>query len=470
MSLAAAPSDRPRLFGAAMLCAAAAIGAAAVAHPAIVVAAALGAAFVVLTLRSLAAGVAAFTVLIFLEQVPTISSSGVTFTKLAGGVLGVAWFAVIARRDAKVPFLAQRRPLLAYTALVLLCWTLASAVWAPDPHIATTTALRFGQGVLLLFIVFSAIVERRHLVWVLHAYIGGAVLTACIGLAGVTQAEGVGISSSDRLTGGIGDPNELAAILLPAVSFALFLLVTTRGALRRTLLLAAAFVCLIALFRTESRGGLAGLAVMLAAGVALAGPVRRQAVALVLAVAGLGLVYFTLIAPPEALSRVTAFSAGGGTGRTDLWTVAYDVTRVHPLAGVGAGNFPIVEPGYAFQNLNLPRFDLIVDTPKVVHNMYLNVLVELGIVGFVLFALLIGCAFSSAFGALRACDGTGDRETELLVRALLIGTIGMLAAFVFLSAQYEKELPLLLGLLAALPSVAPRVSPVTAVTVRHDDG
>jgi len=209
---------------------------------------------------------------------------------------------------------------------------------------------------------------------------------------------------------------------------------------------------------------------MRAAGVALAGPVRRQAVALVLAVAGLGLVYFTLIAPPEALSRVTAFSAGGGTGRTDLWTVAYDVTRVHPLAGVGAGNFPIVEPGYAFQNLNLPRFDLIVDTPKVVHNMYLNVLVELGIVGFVLFALLIGCAFSSAFGALRACDGTGDRETELLVRALLIGTIGMLAAFVFLSAQYEKELPLLLGLLAALPSVAPRVSPVTAVTVRQDDG
>jgi hypothetical protein len=37
---------------------------------------------------------------------------------------------------------------------------------------------------------------------------------------------------------------------------------------------------------------------------------------------------------------------------------------------------------------------------------------------------------------------------------LVVGTIGMLASFFFLSAQHEKQLPLLLGALAALSAVS----------------
>ena len=43
---------------------------------------------------------------------------------------------------------------------------------------------------------------------------------------------------------------------------------------------------------------------------------------------------------------------------------------------------------------------------------------------------------------------------EILGRGVLIGTIGMLAAYVFITAQYEKQLWLLLGICAALSTLA----------------
>jgi O-antigen ligase len=429
------------------------VGAASVGFPLFVVGGILGLFFMVVVLRDLAAGVALFTVLIFLERIPTVSSGVTSTTKLAGGVLVLAWLLVV-RRDPKTPLLARRLPVLAYSTLLLLCWTLASMLWATDPTAARLTGLRFAQGVVLIFVVFSAVRERRHLKWIVYAFLWGAALSAIVGLAGVTQPDTTDIYASGRLTGGIGDPNELAAVLIPALAFALFLLMVETRALLRWLLLAASFICAIALFRTESRGGLIGLAAMLLASLVLSGPVRARVMTMVLAISGFALAYFTLIAPPQALARVTALSAGGGTGRSDLWAVALDVFRAHPLFGIGAGNFPLIEPSYAFHNRNLPRFDLVVDTPKVVHNTYLNVLVELGVVGFILFALVIVGAFAAAFRAVRLNAQTGEWEMEVLARGIIIGAIGMLAAFVFFSAQYEKQLPLLTALLASLLTIA----------------
>ena len=45
---------------------------------------------------------------------------------------------------------------------------------------------------------------------------------------------------------------------------------------------------------------------------------------------------------------------------------------------------------------------------------------------------------------------------ELLLRGLLVGAIGMLVAFTFLTAQYEKQLWIVLALLLAASEVARR--------------
>ena len=124
---------------------------------------------------------------------------------------------------------------------------------------------------------------------------------------------------------------------------------------------------------------------------------------MILAVAAIGIGYYALVAPPQALGHVTKFSVGSGTGREDLWRVAIQMFKNHPLNGVGTGNFQVVEPRYALRNINLPRVDLVVDTPKVAHNTYLHVLTELGVVG-------IRCLRRDA--ARRARRSRGARSTR----------------------------------------------------------
>jgi O-antigen ligase len=213
-------------------------------------------------------------------------------------------------------------------------------------------------------------------------------------------------------------------------------------------------VLAVALFLTQSRGGLFALAVVGVVTPFLAGPVRLRAVAVMLTIVAIGIGYYSLVAPPAAIQHVTSFSAGGGTGRTDLWRVAIEMWRDHPFAGIGTGNFTIVEPRYAVRTINLQRVDLVVDNPKVAHNTYLHVLTELGIVGFIAFMGMVGGSLVVAWRSIKELERRGERRLEILARGLLIGTIGMLAAFVFITAQWEKQLWLLLGTCLALSSLA----------------
>ncbi|MDP9286439.1 MAG: O-antigen ligase family protein [Actinomycetota bacterium] len=430
------------------------VGAGSVASPKLVVASAVVLVFAAVAARSLPAGLAGFTILIFFGSIPGLGSSGLI--KAAGGVLTVIWLAgaMSARRDRAS--LVRDHPILASTAILLLGWTFSSALWAVDPGRAGLTALRLSQSVVLFFVVFAAIQNRTHLRWIVSAFIAGAVVSALVGLAGVTSPEASNASGPAvaRLTGGIGDPNELAASLVPALGFVVFMLAASRTILARWLLLGCAGVLALALLRTESRGGIVALSVMLIATVLFAGPARLRIITAIMATAAVAIFFFLATGPPPGVGRLTEFRAGGGSGRTDLWAVALQITHDHPLAGVGAGNFPVVEPDYAIRNINLPRADLIVDVADVTHNTYLQLLSELGVVGLALFSALILGAIAAAVRAVRKFADAGDSEMEMLSRGLVIGTVGMLGAFVFLSAQYEKPLPLVLGTLVALSTVA----------------
>ena len=64
------------------------------------------------------------------------------------------------------------------------------------------------------------------------------------------------------------------------------------------------------------------------------------------------------------MADVTRFSVWSGTGREDLCRVSIRMFENHPFAGVATGNFQVIEPRYALQDINLRRPDFIVETPK----------------------------------------------------------------------------------------------------------
>lgn len=425
---------------------AAALGAAAVVSPLAALVGAGAVLFTAVALHDLAAGVALFAVITFLEALPGVAGTEDGAIKVTGLILVVS-----ALRRSGTPFLLKEFPGVAFAAAFLAAWALASSLWAEDMSRAAGDGVRLVLDVALVFIVFAAVRHARHVRWLVWGYIGGAAAAAVVGLVNPVEDE------AGRLGGGLGDPNFLAAILVTALVFSVFALTWTLQAVQRWLLGACILLFTVAIFLTQSRGGLVALAAAFAAAMVFGGPVRRHFLVLAAVVASVGLVYYAAFASSETLERLQ--NPGRGSGRADLWSVATGVISDHPILGVGAGNFQVVAPQYASESINLPSVHLVVDTPKVAHNTYLHILAELGIVGFLLFLTIIGFAVSCALKAARWFGRAGDHHMELFARGAIVALVGILAADFFISEQFGKQLWLLLGLGPALYGVARRTYP-----------
>ena len=158
-----------------------------------------------------------------------------------------------------------------------------------------------------------------------------------------------------------------------------------------------------------------------------------------LALAGAATIAVWLNSRPDAFDRLTSFG-GGGSGRDDVWTVAWRVFEHHPYLGVGLGNFQVVEARYVLLPGNLTHVHLISETPKLTHNAYLGLLTETGVVGLVLYGIVAVLSLRTSWLAARQFDLVGAVGLGNLARSVLIATIGMLAAMFFISNPYDPRL------------------------------
>jgi O-antigen ligase len=465
LALRLRPDPRAALTTAAAAGLALVLAAVAVVSPLLAAGGLVAALFVLALTRSLAAGVAIFAFMTYFEFVPQLTESGVTFLRLAGVVLALVWVAGVVTRGEQAQLLFRDRPLAAWAAVGLAVWATASALWAMDSGVALANAFRLTQGILLAFVVYTALREPRHLRWLFVAIVAGAVMTTILG--GVFVSPEGQADELARLAGGIGDANQFAALLITPLAVSAFVLAGARG-LARAALLGVVLLLTVALLLSQSRGGLVSLAVVLVFTVVLAGPVRPRAVVAVLAIVAVGVTYLVVLAPAATLERVTTFANAGGTGRGDLWNVALRVAEDHPLLGVGAGNFILVEPEYSASGINISRIDIVFDQTKVVHNTFLQLLTELGAIGLAAFLLVVGAAVVGSFRAISRMRGV-PLDVELLVRGFTVGLLGVLAAYSFESSQYEKQLWLLLGVGLAIPSILRRLQAEAAQPRREGD-
>ncbi len=234
-----------------------------------------------------------------------------------------------------------------------------------------------------------------------------------------------------------------------------------RRRLARLGLLLAFIIVAIGFFATQSRGGLLALAVAAVAGLVVLPGQRKRLLGLTAAAGvGLGIVAFV---NPSAITRMTDIG-GGSSGRSDIWQVAWTIFKRHPLNGIGLNNFEAVEPHYTLNSGTLSRVELIVDKPHLVHNVYLQLLTETGIVGFVIFLVVIVASMRASWLAAKRFDASGHFGYGDLARAALMASIAMLAAQFFISDGDDWRLWILLALGPVLLSLARR-SPAPGVAV-----
>jgi exopolysaccharide production protein ExoQ len=418
--------------------------------PRLGLAASMGLGFALIVLADLTIGLCAFALLAFLEAIPDIGGSALSFDKAAGGVLLLSWIATVASRpDARNEFFTAH-PIFSYVLGAFVGWVALSALWAEDAGEVGEQVLRFTLNIFLFLIVFSAIRESKHLRWILGAFVAASALGALYGLLAPPQPE-----AEDRLAGFVGEPNQLAASLVAGLAMAVALAAVTRAQpMLRLLALVSAGLCLTGVLLTLSRAGLVGLAVAAVAAVFMAGRWRGIAAGVAVVVTAATVGYFAFYAPTAARERVTTFE--GGTGRTDIWTVGWRMLEANPVAGVGAGNFRTASVHYLVEPGALLRDDLILDNPKVAHNIYLQELAELGIVGGTVFLAIVGFSLLCALKAARRFEELGDRDSEILARGVFVALCGILTTQFFASEVFSKQLWLLFGLSAAMLGIANR--------------
>jgi len=253
-----------------------------------------------------------------------------------------------------------------------------------------------------------------------------------------------------RLTGGIFNPNTLAAEIVVAIVMAIFLLVATRRLSLRLICLALVSVFAVVFVQTQSRSGILALGAAFAFALVVAGPLRGRITAVILIVAALGLTYYVYAASPQLRERVTSIVTGTSQAsplREDTWQIALRMTGAHPVRGVGLGNFPALESQYFTTNVNIVQVGSLRRFQLVVHNTYLELLAELGIVGLILFLSVLAMTVGRA-AAMLTQPGPED-STRLLARAITAGTVGVLTSQVFNSGEYSKQLWVLLGMSVA---------------------
>jgi O-antigen ligase len=417
---------------------AALVGVVAGLSPKLGIAAAVGLVYVVIVVESLALGVALFMAVTFMESVSAFS--GLSLAKGAGALLAFSWLALVATDRRRGRQLVADHPALAATLVALGAWAALSAAWAELPTVSYDGATRWILNLMLFPIVYAAVRSPRHVRWVFALFIVGALVSAALGVATGTATDDA------RLAGEGVNANELGELLVVAV-----VLAGALGASRslpspaRAVSYAAAGLSVIALLMTASRGALVGLLVALLVAPLLIGPGRRLAALalVVLSVAG-GATYLLAYAPAADLQRITQADTTG-TGRTDIWKVGWRMVEANPLTGVGVGNYNNSTVHYLFEPGTITRSDFIVDDPKAAHNIYLQVLAELGIPGLAFMLLIVGTVLVYLLKAARGFARAGDHGMDLLSRALLVALCGLLAALFFSTAIYSKQLWLLLA-------------------------
>ena len=299
---------------------------------------------------------------------------------------------------------------------------------------------------ILAVVIFTAVRKPGQAIGVTAAFVVGATVNAIYGLLFVEPG---GNRRGDPLGGRDRQPNELATILVVALTLALGLAAVLRGSpVLRLLAFAAVAISAAGIFLTGSRGGLVALAVAMLAFLLTGSRFRGRLVLVAITLAFATVGYYNNIASLETRAahrrRIWERAHGPLGGR-----VADGRGSAGPRRGSG-GNFEAVSPSYLLQPGVIERAELFIGSdPKVAHNSYLEIWAELGAVGLFLFLFILGVRIGLALNVMRAFGRNGDVRMETLSRAVFVAFTAVMAADFFGSRQYDKELWILLGLSAA---------------------
>ncbi|HHS83618.1 MAG TPA: O-antigen ligase domain-containing protein [Gammaproteobacteria bacterium] len=291
-------------------------------------------------------------------------------------VIAISAFATLYVQYARVH-------LLNLAMFVFWAWGTTTYLWSVDPEGTQIAIVSYFQIMVMMWLIFQWTTRPEDISRFLSAYVLGCYVSVGATLfAYIYNVE----SAYHRFAAAGFDPNDLAVIMSLGIPMAGYLAVVGRSDRLVWLYRAYPLLALVVVFLTGSRTGflvaILGCSYMLWTYRDLS--LQNK---IIFPVSGLiALLLLLPYIPVESLERIhtigSSVSSGDLNYRTRIWAGAMEALGdasyggLSILWGVGWDGFPTVITPY-------------LGVPFVSHNAYLSILIEVGLVGFVLFMLII---------------------------------------------------------------------------------
>lgn len=248
------------------------------------------------------------------------------------------------------------------------------------------------------------------------------------------------------------NPNDLALGLVMLIPLAYFFFVQREMGLKKVFYLGCLIYTVTGVVVTLSRAGMLGLLVVFAL---ILGKTAKENVSKAIAIGLIVLIPMVMFAPERFFYRFQSIAdsskdeTGSREARIEGMITGVSIMLQHPLLGVGVGQSIVA---------NAASYDYAAQAWKEIHNIYLQVGVDLGIVGLVLFLAMIGTALKGLREIqTRLVDHAEKREHLLYAQAVEISFWGFCVTAFFAPVAYNWYLYFLLGLSVALKDIVKEV-------------
>lgn len=331
------------------------------------------------------------------------------FLRLGAGF--ILWFTLTNMFAAVRPAQNDRIWFISFAQLWVLAWLAGRLLDTRRKHYLLMAAFSISSIVSAVFVIFQG----------------------QIGETALSSLRGEGLS---------GGANTAARYFIVAIAFMYYLFSLAKSSWTRLLILLGIGMLLVGVLFTVSRTGM--LLVVSLAGLLLLqrGSIRHKAgfLLIFLVVISLTVLFsdsliniFSLIIPSILRGTDTVGL------RYAYWQAGWRMWLAHPITGIGIGQFQYNVLAYS-QNILIPG--IRIHAGAGAHNMYVQVLAETGLVGFIFF---IGILANSLYLLLRAGNSKGD-EWFRIVQIWVVTLILLLLGGITKHDHYDKLLWLVIGI------------------------
>lgn len=302
--------------------------------------------------------------------------------------------------------------------------------------------------VLSYFVVINTIENEKQFKFILYIFSIAAVITAFYGLYQYMFGDLYSQAWLDkemfedikmRVYSTFENPNVYGEYLILAIPIIAGLLWTEKGIFKKLFWLGSLGVTMLALALTFSRG--CWLGIILAIGL-LAIMIDRRFILLGI----VALLFLPFVLPESIMNRFLSIGNMGDSStsyRVYIWMGTLAMLADYWFSGIGLGitSFNMIYPIYSYNDISAPHS----------HNLYLQLVVEFGIVGLIVFLGMLYNFYKETI--ISIC-----KKKNILTSSLIAGVSGFMLQSMFDHTWYNYRVVLIFWIIIAFGLVSTKVS------------